>query len=146
VAAVVVVAALLVGGLALSLGGGGADDRPDELPLPESPNDAYVAAVARLGRARTFGYRGEVQTTERNALRPGAWLEGDVSVEGAVLLPRSITREVALTPGGGSVFDVPLFGGSGGNVAAVVADLRRRHAVATGIHVVDLDRRPDRSG
>jgi len=111
VAAVVGLAGVLVGGLVLSLGGGGAGGGPDERPPPESPedlaspDDAYTAAVARLGRARSFAYRGTVHATERSSLRPGSLVGDDVDVEGAVLLPHSITRERAVAPEGGPAVD-----------------------------------------
>ena len=77
-AAVVVLAGLVFGGLVLSLAGSGADDdRPDApAPQPESPNDAYVTAVARLGRARSFAFSGEP------ARLPAGWAltDGGVSI------------------------------------------------------------------
>ena len=72
-AAVVVLAGVLVGGLVLSLGGRGADPDgdPDEPPPLDSPDNAYIAAVSRLGRARSFAYSGTVHATERSVFRPG---------------------------------------------------------------------------
>jgi hypothetical protein len=106
VAAVVVLAGVLVGGLVLSLGGGPYERPPPESPEDlASPDDAYTAAVARLGRARSFAYRGTVHATERSSLRPGSLVGDDVDVEGAVLLPHSITRERAVAPEGGPAVD-----------------------------------------
>jgi hypothetical protein len=92
---VVALAALVAGGVALSTRGGDGDGRPDEPPPPSAPDDAYREAVARLGRARSFAYSGEVRAPGRSTLRPGTWLDDDVRVEGAVLLPLSISHEVA---------------------------------------------------
>lgn len=57
---------------------------------------AYADAVARLGRAGTFAYRGSVRAAEPSPMRPGGPAGTEVTVEGAVLLPASVTREVAI--------------------------------------------------
>jgi hypothetical protein len=100
--AVVVLAGLVAGGVLLLRDGG--RDGP-EPPPPGSADDAYVVALGRLGRAGSFAYRGTVQATGRSPLRPGTWVDARVSVEGAVLLPHSMTREVAVAQDGGGAVE-----------------------------------------
>jgi hypothetical protein len=60
------------------------------------PRDQYLEAVQRLGYARSFAYRGTVHAAGPSPLRPGASIATDVTVEGGVRLPQSITRDVAV--------------------------------------------------
>lgn len=61
---------------------------------------AYAEAAVRFGQAHTFGYRGTVRSAGPSLLRPGPWIAGEVTVDGTVHLPRSITTEVAVDPSG----------------------------------------------
>jgi hypothetical protein len=63
----------------------------------------YAQAVQRFGRAGSFAYRGTVHGGGPSRLRPGLRLPADVTVEGAVRLPQSITREVAIDESGHAV-------------------------------------------
>jgi hypothetical protein len=103
----VALAGLVAGGLALSIGGrggqAGRDDGVEERTHADTAHVAYSEAVRRLGQAGSFSYRGWVHATGPNPIRPGTWLARDVTVEGAVLLPDAITREVAVAPSGGAV-------------------------------------------
>jgi hypothetical protein len=121
IAAIVVVAGLVMGGLVLSLGGSGADDRPDEPPQERSERDAYLAAIGGLGRARTFAYHGTIRADGPSQLQPGTWLADAVTVEGAVLLPQSITREVATAVDDGDDGDDGGDGEDGGVVETVTS-------------------------
>lgn len=111
VAAVVVLVALVAAGLGVMAGGGsepdGRDDTDadaDDAEQPADPRPARVVwaeATSRLGQSRSFAYRGSVHAPGPDGpARPGAWLAEDVTVEGAVLLPPSITREVAVDGSG----------------------------------------------
>ncbi|HEU0171199.1 MAG TPA: hypothetical protein VFR26_07105 [Acidimicrobiales bacterium] len=113
--AVVAVAVLVGVGVVLTRG--------DNDPAPSSPRDdrtgeppptgaemevvetadvlaAYSEAAVRFGRAHTFGYRGIVRSAGPSLLRPGPWIAAEVTVEGAVHLPLSITTDVAVDPTG----------------------------------------------
>jgi hypothetical protein len=115
--AVLVVAGLVVGGM-LSFGGERVDE-PVPPPTPPDPaGEAYAAALRRLGQAGSFAYHGTVQATERSPLRPGAWLDDRVVVEGVVLLPHSITREVAVTADGDEAVETVTSGSTAWSRAA----------------------------
>lgn len=106
--AVVVLGGVTAGAILLALGTGGGDD-PRNGPgdrQPADPAEAYALALRRLGQARTFAYSGSVRASEPGLLRPGTWIAPDVHVEGAVLLPHAITREVARVPSGETVWTV----------------------------------------
>ena len=60
-------------------------------------------ARTRLGHARSFAYRGSVDAAEPSAMRPGPPAARHVTVDGAVRLPQSITRDVAVDDRGGAV-------------------------------------------
>jgi hypothetical protein len=113
--AVVAVAVLVAVGVVLTRG--------DNDPAPSSPRDdrsgeppptgaemevvetedasaAYADAAVRFGRAHTFGYRGIVRSAGPSLLRPGPWIAAEVTVDGAVHLPLSITTDVAVDPTG----------------------------------------------
>lgn len=99
--ALVALAGLVAGGLLVWLGGGDdrdADERrpsPDDAAPAEPPRVTWARAANRLQQAGSFAYRGTARAREPNAVRPGTWLAGEVTVEGAVVLPGSISREVA---------------------------------------------------
>lgn len=98
----------LVAGCLLMLisdGGGqaGRDRVSDERSQPDTAHVAYTEAVRRFGQARSFAYHGSVHAAGRSEVRPGTWLARDVTVEGAVLLPHAITREVAVAATGQAV-------------------------------------------
>jgi hypothetical protein len=103
----IVLAALVAGGLVMSLrergGQAGRDDGSDERGQADTAHVAYGEAVRRLGRAGSFSYRGWVHAAGPSPMRPGTWLARNVTVEGAVLLPDAITREVAVAASGGVV-------------------------------------------
>jgi hypothetical protein len=97
-AALVVLVGLVAGSLLILL----RDGDPDE-PRPAEAGHAYATAIARLGRARSFAYHGTVQATGASPLRPGTWIGSPVTVDGAVLLPHDVTREVAVAASGAAV-------------------------------------------
>ncbi|HZA00353.1 MAG TPA: hypothetical protein VE575_16450 [Acidimicrobiales bacterium] len=110
-AAAVAALAVAAGTAALVAGGSGggsagsASDTPDDAPDagPEGARVAYTQAVQRFGRAGSFAYRGTVHGGGPSRLRPGPRLPAAVTVEGAVRLPQSITREVAIDESGHAV-------------------------------------------
>jgi hypothetical protein len=61
---------------------------------------AYAVAVRRLGRAGTFAFQGTVRSEGANLVRPGPHVADEVTVEGAVHVPLSISTEVAVGPDG----------------------------------------------
>jgi len=103
----VALAGLVAGGLVLSIGGrggqAGRDDGFEERTPADAAQVAYSEAVRRLGQAGSFSYRGRVHAAGPSPIRPGRWLARNVTVEGAVLVPDAITREVAVAPSGGAV-------------------------------------------
>lgn len=99
--AIAAVLGLAAGAAALVIRGTGAPDQAEQ--PPGDPRVEYQEAVQRLGYARSFAYRGSVHAAGPSALRPGPSVATDVTVEGAVRLPQSITREVAVDDGGGAV-------------------------------------------
>jgi hypothetical protein len=99
-AAIVAALGLVAGAAALLVLGTGEPDRAGE--PPGDPRVAYLEAVQRLGFARSFAYRGSVHAAGPSALRPGTSVATDVTVEGAVRLPQSITRDVAVDDRGGA--------------------------------------------
>ena len=105
--AFIVLAGLVASGLLVLMrdGGGraGRGDGSDERPQADTAHVAYTEAVRRFGQAGSFAYRGSVHATGPSPMRPGTWLARDVTVEGAVLLPHSITREVAVDASGRAV-------------------------------------------
>jgi hypothetical protein len=101
IAAIVGALGLVAGGAALALVGTG--EQPRTHDERDDPGVAYLEAITRLGHARSFAYRGSVQAAEPSAMRPGPLGARDVTVEGAVRLPQSITRDVAVDDGGGAV-------------------------------------------
>jgi len=101
-AAFAALAALAAGSLLVALRSGAQDpqkDGPDE-PPPADTTDAYASAIGRLRRAGSFAYHGDVRAAGASPLRPGTWIGSPVTVEGAVLIPQDITREVAVGAGG----------------------------------------------
>jgi len=105
------VAGLVAAGLLTVLGheGGGGDGRGGRERRDHGgdgrtgvvvPRVAWAEATLRLAEAGSFAYHGTVHAAAAGPMRPGAWLAEDVSVEGAVVLPDAITREVAVTRGG----------------------------------------------
>jgi hypothetical protein len=100
-AAIVAVLGLLAGGAALLVLGADEPRRAGE--RADDPQVAFAEAVERLGYARSFAYRGAVHAAAPSALRPGPSISTDVTVEGAVRLPQSITRDVAVDDRGRAV-------------------------------------------
>ncbi len=106
VVAFIALAGLVAGSLLVLIRDGGGQAGPDgfdQRPQPDTAHVAYTEAMRRFGQARSFAYRGSVHATGPSPVRPGTWLARDVTVAGAVLLPRAITREVAVAAGGGAV-------------------------------------------
>ena len=105
--AVIALVGLVAGGLLVLIreGGGqaGRDNGSDERSQADRAHVAYTEAVRRFGQATSFTYRGRVHAAGPSPMRPGTWLARDVTVEGAVLLPHAITREVAVAASGGAV-------------------------------------------
>ena len=99
--AIAAVLGLVAGAAALLVLGTGEPDRAGD--QRGDPRVEYMAAVQRLGHARSFAYRGSVHAAGPSALRPGHSIATDVTVEGAVRLPQSITRDVAVDDRGGAV-------------------------------------------
>jgi hypothetical protein len=100
-AAIVAALGLLAGGATLVVRGTGEQPRPED--DADDPGVAYREAIQRLGHAGSFAYRGSVHAAGPSAMRPGPQGARDVTVEGAVRLPQSITREVAVDDRGGAV-------------------------------------------
>ena len=105
--------AAAVAGVAVLAGGAlwwAATDRPGdqsvEQPEPGSRRDrrgartAYFEALDRLRQAGSFAYRGDVHADGYSIFRPGGQPAPDVTVEGAVLLEHSLSRDVAVGPSG----------------------------------------------
>jgi hypothetical protein len=107
VVAFIALVGLVAGGLPVLIRGGGGragrDDASDERSQADTAHVAYTEAVRRFGQAGSFAYQGSVHAAGRSPMRPGTWLARDVTVEGAVLLPQAITREVAVSASGGAV-------------------------------------------
>jgi hypothetical protein len=126
------------------LRGGAQDVRKDgsDEPAPADASDAsrYVSAIGRLRRAGSFAYHGTVRAPRASPLRPGAWIGSPVTVEGTVLLPHDITREVAVGTDGTMVETVTSGPAVWTRSAAPASDLDEV-AWAT---VVAPDRRPAR--
>jgi hypothetical protein len=99
--AIVAVLGLVAGGAALVLRGTGEPPRAED--QADDPSVAYREAVRRLGYAGSFAYRGSVHAAGASAIRPGRPIATDVTVEGAVRLPQSITQEVAVDDRGEAV-------------------------------------------
>jgi hypothetical protein len=93
-AAIIAALGLVAGTGALLVIGTGEPDQPE--PRADDPRGQYRQAVRRLGYAGSFGYRGSVHTAGPNPLRPGPSIAADMTVEGGVRLPQSITRDVAV--------------------------------------------------
>jgi hypothetical protein len=83
-------------------GGDGDEPTGSEMEVTEAADvsAAYAVAARRLGQAGTFAFSGTVRSDEVSLVRPGPRVAGDVTVEGAVHLPLSITTEVAVGPDG----------------------------------------------
>jgi hypothetical protein len=110
------VAVFLAVGVVLARDGGDADEPTAEGRDGEEPTGAemevtdaadvsaaYAVAIRRLGRSGTFAFQGTVRSEGANPLRPGPHVAGEVTVEGAVHVPLSITTEVAVGPDGAVV-------------------------------------------
>jgi hypothetical protein len=98
-AAIIAVFGLAAGAGGLLLFGTGEPHRAEQ--RTGDARDQYLDAVQRLGYARSFAYRGTVHAAGSSPLRPGASIATDVTVEGGVRLPQSITRDVAVDDQGG---------------------------------------------
>jgi hypothetical protein len=107
VVAVIALAGLVAGCLVMLVrergGRAGRDDRFDERTPADTAHVAYSEAVRRFRQAGSFSYRGLVHAAGPSPMRPGTWLARDVTVEGAVMLPDAITREVAVAASGRAV-------------------------------------------
>jgi hypothetical protein len=99
--AIVAALGLVAGGAALAVVGTGEQPRTGD--ERDDPGAAYLDAITRLGHARSFAYRGSVDAAEPSAMRPGPPAARHVTVDGAVRLPQSITRDVAVDDRGGAV-------------------------------------------
>ena len=64
---------------------------------------AFYPATHRLLSAGSFAYGGEVHAAQRSPLRPGEWMAGDGTVEGAVVLEHGLTHDVAVDASGRAV-------------------------------------------
>ncbi len=64
---------------------------------------AFYPATHRLLSAGSFAYGGEVHAAQRSPLRPGEWMAGDGTVEGAVVLEHGLTDDVAVDASGRAV-------------------------------------------
>jgi hypothetical protein len=93
-AAIIAALGLLAGTGALLVIGTGEPHRAEH--RADDPREQYREAVRRLGYARSFAYRGSAHTAGPSPLRPGTSIAADVTVEGGVRLPQSITRDVAV--------------------------------------------------
>jgi hypothetical protein len=100
-AAIVAALGLVAGGAALVVVGTGEPPRSQD--ERNDPDVAYLEAILRLGHAGSFMYRGTVHAAGASAMRPGLPGARHVTVDGAVRLPQSITREVAVDDRGGAV-------------------------------------------
>jgi hypothetical protein len=100
-AAIVAALGLVAGGAALVVVGTGEPPRSQD--ERDDPSIAYLEAIQRLGHAGSFAYRGSVQGAGPSAMRPARPGASVVTVEGAVRLPQSTTREVAVDDRGGAV-------------------------------------------
>jgi hypothetical protein len=107
VVAFIALVGLVAGGLPVLIRGDGGragrDDASHERSQAATAHVAYTDAVRRLGQAGSFAYHGSVHAAGPSPVRPGTWLARDVTVDGAVLLPQAITREVAVSASGGAV-------------------------------------------
>lgn len=103
--ALVVLGGVIAGVILVALGAGGGNDSREggDDRRPADPGESYAMAIGRLGRARSFAFSGSVQASEHGLLRPGTWIAPEVHVEGAVLLPLDITRELARVASGEAV-------------------------------------------
>ncbi|MGH9229145.1 MAG: hypothetical protein ACRD07_10565 [Acidimicrobiales bacterium] len=102
-AAVVAIVGLVVGGLLWAALDGEptpAGDEPasDRSAPPDDPRAetrrAFAKAMLRFEEVRSFAYSGSVQAAATRPFGAGASAVGDRAVEGAVLLPAALAREV----------------------------------------------------
>jgi hypothetical protein len=118
------VAALVAGGVALALRDGGESTEPDrDEPPPDTGTattdplgvpapQAYSRAARDLEEAGSFGYRGVVRAAEGNPFLPPGWAGGEVTVEGAAVLPSFAGRETAIDAAGRAFETVAVSGGA----------------------------------
>jgi hypothetical protein len=104
---VVIVAALAVvtGGLSWwATSGDPGDGPPFAAAVDNRPTRvAFHEAIYRLGQAGSFAYEGDVRAAEQSSFRPGDATARAVAVEGAVLMPHDLTRDVAVDATGRAV-------------------------------------------
>ena len=74
--------------------------RGDEPTAADRAGIEYAQAVSQLGRAHAYSYRGTMRSAGPSPVHPWTTEGTDVTVEGTVLLPHSISREVAVDAGG----------------------------------------------
>ena len=105
-AAAVAVVAAVAGGALWWAGTDRPGDQSVEEREPSSSRDelstrtAYYEALNRLRQAGAFAYRGDVHAVGYSVFRPGNQPALDVTVEGAVLMAHSLSRDVAVAPMG----------------------------------------------
>lgn len=75
---------------------------PSAAQESRTPSQRMAVAVQRLNDAGTFAYTGTVRSDEPGMARPGIWQEGDLAVDGEVVLPDR-SREVAVDASGRAV-------------------------------------------
>lgn len=104
-AAVFAAAGLIAGGLVWALLDGEPESAGDEAPASDSSAPAddpqaetrrtFAQAMLRFGEVHSFAYRGSVHAAASRPFGAGVSTEGDLAVEGAVLLQHALARMVA---------------------------------------------------
>ena len=75
-------------------------DRDDEPTAADRAGVEYAQAVSQLGRSHAYSYRGTLRSTGPSPVHPWTTEGTDVTVEGTVLLPHSIARELMVDASG----------------------------------------------
>jgi hypothetical protein len=75
-------------------------DRGDEPTAADRAGIEYAQAVSQFGRSHAYSYRGTTRSAGPSPVHPWTTERTDVTVEGTVLLPHSISREVAVDASG----------------------------------------------
>jgi hypothetical protein len=97
--AAVLVAVTALGAATWNRARGGADEA-DEPTAADRARIEYAEAVSQFGRSHAYSYRGTMRSAGPSPVHPWTTEGADVTVEGTVLLPHSISREVAVDAGG----------------------------------------------
>jgi hypothetical protein len=71
-------------------------DRDDEPTAADRARIEYAQAVSQLGRSHAYSYRGTMRSAGPSPVDPWTTDETDVTMEGTVLLPHSVAREVVV--------------------------------------------------